>query len=300
MRAEIQAQVADDIKKSPGALLRRDIFDWEAATRRLAELNAQAEDPQLWNDPATAQTLLRERTRLDQAIGGYRRIEREVEGGPRGADRAWRGRGAKPQSSPRPRRRCRSCARRRQDASSKACCRAKPIPMTAISKSMPGRAAPRRRIGPRCCCGCMPAGRMHVAIRSSGSKRAAARKRGSNRPPSRSADTTPMAGSKPKAPSIGSSASRRSIRTPAAADELRLGHWVYPVVDDKIEVEINDKDLRIGHLSLIGSRRAARQQDRQCGADHPYAERDCRAVPERTLAAPEPGPRLRDAARQAL
>jgi peptide chain release factor 2 len=33
----------------------------------------------LWEDPANAQKLLRERTRLDQAISGYRRIEREVD-----------------------------------------------------------------------------------------------------------------------------------------------------------------------------------------------------------------------------
>jgi peptide chain release factor 2 len=32
----------------------------------------------LWDDPAAAQKLLRERTKLDQAIGSYRRIEREV------------------------------------------------------------------------------------------------------------------------------------------------------------------------------------------------------------------------------
>src|SRR5439155_401611 len=52
--------------------------DWEAANRRLAELNAKAEDPKLWDDPSAAQSLLRERTRLDRAIEGYRRIEREV------------------------------------------------------------------------------------------------------------------------------------------------------------------------------------------------------------------------------
>ncbi|MBV8576939.1 MAG: peptide chain release factor 2 [Acetobacteraceae bacterium] len=75
MRAEIQA-AADDINKSL-ALLRRHL-DWETATRRLAELNAHIEDPHLWDDPAAAQKLLRERTRLDQAITGYQRIEREV------------------------------------------------------------------------------------------------------------------------------------------------------------------------------------------------------------------------------
>ncbi|TMJ61889.1 MAG: peptide chain release factor 2 [Alphaproteobacteria bacterium] len=76
MRAEIQA-VADDIRKSL-ALLRRHL-DWEAANRRLAELNAKAEDPKLWDDPTAAQSLLRERTRLERAIEGYRRIEREVD-----------------------------------------------------------------------------------------------------------------------------------------------------------------------------------------------------------------------------
>jgi peptide chain release factor 2 len=49
------------------------------ANRRLAELNAKSEDPKLWDDPAAAQSVLRERTRLERAIDSYRRIEREVE-----------------------------------------------------------------------------------------------------------------------------------------------------------------------------------------------------------------------------
>src|SRR5271166_3932557 len=53
------------------------------------------------------------------------------------------------------------------------------------------------------------------------------------------------------------------------------------------------------HLSRVGCGRAARQQDRQRGAHHPHAERHCRAVPERALAAPEPRPRLFHAARPA-
>jgi peptide chain release factor 2 len=48
------------------------------ANRRLAELNAKAEDPKLWDDPSAAQALLRERTRLERAIDSYRRIEREL------------------------------------------------------------------------------------------------------------------------------------------------------------------------------------------------------------------------------
>ncbi|MGE5271647.1 MAG: peptide chain release factor 2 [Thiohalocapsa sp.] len=76
MRAETQA-VVDDIRKSL-ALLRRHL-DWDVANRRLAELNAKAEDPKLWDDSTLAQSVLRERTRLERAIEGYRRIEREVD-----------------------------------------------------------------------------------------------------------------------------------------------------------------------------------------------------------------------------
>jgi peptide chain release factor 2 len=42
-------------------------------------LNAKAENPALWNDSTAAQEVMRERTRLEQAIGGYRQIERELD-----------------------------------------------------------------------------------------------------------------------------------------------------------------------------------------------------------------------------
>jgi peptide chain release factor 2 len=41
-------------------------------------LNALAEDPALWNDSGKAQTLMRERTGLDQKIGAVREIERDL------------------------------------------------------------------------------------------------------------------------------------------------------------------------------------------------------------------------------
>ncbi|WP_207478234.1 peptide chain release factor 2 [Arenibaculum pallidiluteum] len=75
MRAEIQA-AADAIKESL-ALLRRHL-DWDNAVRRLDELNALAEDPNLWNDSARAQQVMRERTQLDTAVNGYRRLEQEL------------------------------------------------------------------------------------------------------------------------------------------------------------------------------------------------------------------------------
>jgi peptide chain release factor 2 len=55
------------------------IFDWDNATRRLAELNALVEAPDLWSDSRRAQSLMRERTRLDQGINGYLKTERLLE-----------------------------------------------------------------------------------------------------------------------------------------------------------------------------------------------------------------------------
>ncbi len=47
--------------------------------KRLAELDLKVEDPALWNDPRAAQELMRERRRLDEAITATRAIEGELE-----------------------------------------------------------------------------------------------------------------------------------------------------------------------------------------------------------------------------
>jgi peptide chain release factor 2 len=75
MRAEAQAHV-DQINQAL-ALLRR-FLDWDRALRRLEELNAKVEDQALWNDPKAAQVVMRERRRLDEAISATRAIESEM------------------------------------------------------------------------------------------------------------------------------------------------------------------------------------------------------------------------------
>ncbi len=75
MRAEAQAHV--DTINDALALLRR-FLDWDRALRRLDELNARVEDQALWSDPKAAQEVMRERRRLDEAIGATRAIESEL------------------------------------------------------------------------------------------------------------------------------------------------------------------------------------------------------------------------------
>jgi peptide chain release factor 2 len=54
------------------------IFDWDQAVRRLAELNAAVEDPNLWSDSERAQGIMRERQRLEDGIGAVEALEREL------------------------------------------------------------------------------------------------------------------------------------------------------------------------------------------------------------------------------
>jgi peptide chain release factor 2 len=74
MRAEAQSHV-DKINQALD-LLRR-FLDWDRALRRLDELNAKVEDQALWNNPKAAQEVMRERRRLDEAIAATRAIEIE-------------------------------------------------------------------------------------------------------------------------------------------------------------------------------------------------------------------------------
>jgi len=76
MRAEAQAHV-DQIRAALD-LLRR-FLDWDRAVRRLDELNQRVEDPDLWNDAKAAQEVMRERRRLDEAIGATNAITDELQ-----------------------------------------------------------------------------------------------------------------------------------------------------------------------------------------------------------------------------
>ena len=75
MRAEGQAQI--DRIEAALALVRRSL-DWERALRRLDELNARVEDPTLWDDPKQAEAIMRERRRLEGSIGTVNEIGQEM------------------------------------------------------------------------------------------------------------------------------------------------------------------------------------------------------------------------------
>ena len=69
--------------------------------------------------------------------------------------------------------------------------------------------------------------------------------------------------------------------------------WVYPVVDDRIEIEINESDCRIDTYRSSGRRRPARQQDRirRCASpiSRPASSSPARRSARSTRTAPPPG-----------
>jgi peptide chain release factor 2 len=75
MRAEGQAHI--DRIEAALALVRRSL-DWDRAVRRLDELNARVEDPTLWDNPRQAEDVMRERRRLEAAIGTVNEIASEM------------------------------------------------------------------------------------------------------------------------------------------------------------------------------------------------------------------------------
>jgi len=75
VRAETENDIAA-VEKSLELLRQR--IGWETAEARLEEFNARVEDPALWDDPAKAQKLMRERQALSDSVETYRGLAREL------------------------------------------------------------------------------------------------------------------------------------------------------------------------------------------------------------------------------
>ena len=75
MRAETTNQI-EAIRKSIALLKRR--MDWETAGHRMEEFDAMTENQDLWNDPDRAQKLMRDRQALSDSISGVEGLEQDL------------------------------------------------------------------------------------------------------------------------------------------------------------------------------------------------------------------------------
>ena len=76
MRADIQHTVSE-IEKSLSLLRQR--MDWSTVQHRLEEFNARVEDPDLWNDSDKAQKLMRDRQTLVDAVVTHDTIRQDLD-----------------------------------------------------------------------------------------------------------------------------------------------------------------------------------------------------------------------------
>lgn len=76
MRADAE-NAAEAIRKSLALLAQR--MDWDTAPHRLEEFNAMIEDPNLWDDQERAQKLMRDRQTLVDAVDRYKGMSQELE-----------------------------------------------------------------------------------------------------------------------------------------------------------------------------------------------------------------------------
>ena len=75
MRAEAENTVAE-IEKSLHLLQQR--MDWDTAEHRLEEFNAMTEDPTLWDNPERAQKLMRDRQMLLDAVNSFKTMQQDL------------------------------------------------------------------------------------------------------------------------------------------------------------------------------------------------------------------------------
>ena len=221
------------------------------AQRRLDELNAKAEDPALWKNPAEAQKLMRERTRCERGLAGFQRARARARRHGR-ADRPGRGRGRQRAGRRGRAERSRRCASARRSGELESLLSGEADANDCFLEVHAGAGGTESQDWAAMLL------RMYMRwaeqhgykvewIEESPGEEAGHQVGDDPRQRAR----TPMAGSRPRAACTGWCASRPSIRN-ARRHTSFASVWVYPVIDDNIEIEINDGDLQHRHLSRLG------------------------------------------------
>ena len=130
--------------------------------------------------------------------------------------------------------------------------RARPTPTTPTSRSTPAPAAPRARTGPRCCSGCTPAGPSARGYKVETVEYQAGEQAGIK------SATLLIKGENAYGYAKTESGVHRLVRI-SPYDSAARRHtsfssvWVYPVIDDNIEIEINEGDLKIDTYRASGA-----------------------------------------------
>jgi peptide chain release factor 2 len=200
--------------------------------------------------PQEAQKLMRERQHLDDSINGLKRLESQLSdnleliemGEEEGdADIVSEAEAA-----------LKELRTEVTRSRSNRCCRAKPTAMTPTSKFIPAQAAPKARTGPTCFCACTPAGPSSTATRSSFSNIHDGEEAGIK------SATLLVKGHNAYGWLKTESGVHRLVRISPYDSQARRhtsfsSIWVYPVIDDSIDIDINESDCRIDTYRASGA-----------------------------------------------
>ena len=267
---------------------------------RLAELNARAEDPNLWNDADAAQNIMRERNaarRPDHAVKRLRAGSRRR----RRADRAGRGRGRRRRRSPRARRRIRAAAGRGGRAAARDAAVGRGRPQRRLSsKSTPAPAAPKARTGPACCCACTRAGRSARKYKVECSKSTDGEEAGIKSATIQIKGHNAYGWLKTESGRAPPGAHLAVRQQRPAAHQLRLASGSIRWSTTRINIEINEADCRIDTYRSSGAGGQHVNTTDFGGPHHPHSDRHRRRLPAGALAAQEPRHRLEHAEGPAL
>ena len=141
---------------------------------------------------------------------------------------------------------------RRRAPSWRRCCPARPTATTPSSRSTPAPAAPSPTTGPACCCACTPAGPAPTAWTVEFLEETAGEQAGIKSATLQVKGTNAYGWLKTEA------GVHRLVRiSPFDSNARRhtsfASVWVYPVVDDNIEIEINPADVRTDTYRASGA-----------------------------------------------
>jgi hypothetical protein len=271
------------------------VFDWGIAEKRLAELNALSERPDFWNDPVKAQPMMRERTRIESAMNDIRTLEREADD----AETLWemaeaeadKGTLAEVEAS------IRAAVEKAKQAELKALLSGEVDANDCYIEVNAGAGGTESQDW------ASMLRRMYVRYANAHGMKVEEIDEHAGETAGIKSATMLIKGENAYGWLKSESGVHRLVRiSPYDSNARRhtsfASVWVYPVIDDTIEVNIRTRTF--AHTYRAGRRRSAHQQDRLGGSPHAHSDRHRRGRAGRAIAAQEPRPGVGHATRAHL
>ena len=223
------------------------IFDAPGKQKELSKTEAEINDPNFWNQPEKSQRVMQQRKRLEEAIQQSNSVAARLP-----ISTLCLNSGAKAKTCARYRTRAQIVCRKLEELETAMLLPARTTRAMPSSPFTRAPAVPRARIGRRCCCACICAGRSGTSIRSTVTDLWKVKAPASNRPLLKSMAKMFTANCSRKLASTG------LVRiSPFDANARRhtsfASVFVYPQIDDDINIDIKPDDLKIDVFRASGA-----------------------------------------------